>query len=113
MKSNKPLTVQFGLRVAALRRRLDMTQEVLAEKTDIRQESLSRMEKGIIAPRFERLQSFADALGCSVADLFYTTETKRQDEPLDDMLASLSEEERQDISTILHSIIQFASRRRL
>lgn len=48
------------------------TQEELAEKVGIGQQSLSRMEQGHIAPKFERLQDFAEALNCPVADLFRT-----------------------------------------
>lgn len=36
-----------------------MTQETLAETLGISQESLCRMEKGLIVPRFERLFDFA------------------------------------------------------
>lgn len=60
----------FGALVAEKRKLLGVSQEALAEQVGISQESLSRMEKGHIAPRFERLQFFADALQCSIADLF-------------------------------------------
>lgn len=60
----------FGAIIAEKRKLLGISQEVLSEQVGISQESLSRMEKGLIAPRFERLQAFADALQCSIADLF-------------------------------------------
>lgn len=47
-----------------------MTQAQFAELLDITQDSLSRMEKGVIAPKFSRLEGIAEALGCPVADLF-------------------------------------------
>lgn len=53
-----------------------MTQEALAETLGISQESLCRMEKGLIAPRFERLFDFARALDCSIADLFAEPKSK-------------------------------------
>ena len=67
-KTAKPVMVRFGSIISEKRKLLKMSQEELAERVGISQESLSRMEKGVIAPRFERLQLFAEA--CSIADLF-------------------------------------------
>lgn len=64
------LTRLVGRNIYSKRKRLGMTQEKLAELIGIGQQSLSRMEKGRIAPKFERLQIIADTLGCPVADLF-------------------------------------------
>ena len=69
-KTAKPVMVRFGSIISEKRKLLKMSQEELAERVGISQESLSRMEKGVIAPRFERLQLFAEALECSIADLF-------------------------------------------
>jgi len=78
---NKFLSKVFGLNIAYRRNLLGITQEALAEKIGIEQISISRMERGIIAPRFARLQVFADVLGCSVADLFrMPDDTNRTDE---------------------------------
>ncbi len=57
------------------RQKKGMTQIELAERLGIEQHSLSRMEKGIIAPKMSRLQELADILECSVADLFRETDT--------------------------------------
>ena len=59
-----------GQAIFQRRRALGMSQEELAEKVGIGQQSLSRMEQGKTAPRFERLQNLADALDCRVVDLF-------------------------------------------
>ena len=66
----KSLTEVVGHNILIRRKKRKLTQEALAEIVGIGQQSLSRMEKGKIAPRFERLQNFAEALGCAVADLF-------------------------------------------
>lgn len=60
----------FGEQIAAKRKEKGLTQEALAEKLGISQESLCRMEKGLISPRFERLLDFSQALDCPIADLF-------------------------------------------
>ena len=70
------VAILFGAQIAAKRKEKGITQEALAEVLGISQESLSRMEKGQIAPRFERLQDFSQALDCSIADLF--AEPKQQ-----------------------------------
>ena len=70
MNNSKELTRIFGLNLQCRRKRLHMTQEMLAERIGIGQQSLSRMERGGIAPKFERLQDIADALQCSVMELF-------------------------------------------
>ena len=69
-KSQKIVRAAFGANISERRRLLGISQETMAERVGISQESLSRMEKGFIAPRFERLQFFADAMGCSIHDLF-------------------------------------------
>ena len=97
-KTQKPVMASFGAVVSERRKLLDMSQETLAERVGIAQESLSRMEKGFIAPRFERLQLFADALGCSIADLF-----RSQNHPgdraatLEQIIAPLSDYEQREL----------------
>lgn len=64
----------FGQNIQRKRKQLGMTQDALAERLGIGQQSLSRMERGTMAPKFERLQEIADALHCSVAELFIESE---------------------------------------
>ena len=64
------LTEIVGYNILNRRKKRKLTQEALADMVGIGQQSLSRMEKGKIAPRFDRLQRFAEVLGCTVADLF-------------------------------------------
>ena len=75
-----------GQAIFQRRRALGMSQEELAEKVGIGQQSLSRMEQGKTAPRFERLQNLADALDCRVVDLFAEPQ-----ESADFYVASLAE----------------------
>jgi transcriptional regulator with XRE-family HTH domain len=66
----KSLAEIVGHNILNRRKKRKLTQEALADMVGIGQQSLSRMEKGRIAPRFDRLQRFAEMLGCTVADLF-------------------------------------------
>ncbi len=82
----KNLTQLLGKNIQQRRKRLGLTQEELAERVRIGQQSLSRMEQGHIAPKTERLQLFADTLGCTVADLFRSE--KEQEKELSTKIAS-------------------------
>jgi transcriptional regulator with XRE-family HTH domain len=68
-----------GGTIAARRRKAGMTQEELAVILDITTDTLSRMEKGKFAPKMGRLPDIANALRCSVADLFREADAKAAD----------------------------------
>ena len=113
-KTQKPVMASFGAIVAERRKLLNMSQETLAERVGIAQESLSRMEKGVIAPRFERLQLFADALGCSIADLFSTQkQTSARAVTLEQILSPLSDCEQREIIEVAAKIAALIAARRL
>ncbi|MDR1396575.1 MAG: helix-turn-helix domain-containing protein [Desulfarculales bacterium] len=52
--------------MAHRRRAVGLTQDKLAEKLSISGASLSRIESGLAAPRFPRLEDLAEILGCQV-----------------------------------------------
>ena len=54
---------RFGLRVQQLRKRAGLTQEELAERLDINQDMISRLENGHVGILFSRLVLLAEALG--------------------------------------------------
>ena len=112
-RTQKPVMASFGAVISERRRLLGMSQELLAERVDISQESLSRMEKGVIAPRFERLQLFADALGCSIPDLF--REQSKASEwaaTIEKMLSPLSDCEQKEMVAIIAKIVTVITMRR-
>lgn len=65
----------LGVAIMKRRQKRGFTQIEFAEKLGIEQHSVSRIEKGIIAPKMSRLQDIADLLGCTIADLFRQTDT--------------------------------------
>ena len=75
----KELAKILGEAIAARRRTMNMTQENLAGILDIATDTLSRMEKGRFSPKMERLPDIANALHCSVADLFRGVDAKTAD----------------------------------
>jgi len=112
-KTQKPVMASFGAAISERRRLLGISQETMAERVGISQESLSRMEKGFIAPRFERLQLFADALGCSIADLFREQREAREwAATLEKILSPLSDCEQQELMAVVAKIVTLITLRR-
>lgn len=64
------LKVQFGKRLQQLRTEVGMTQEQLADKTQLTVESISNMERGLYGPKFENLEKIAAVLKVQVKELF-------------------------------------------
>ncbi len=67
---NEKLSVMLGKNIMQRRKEKGMIQIEFADYLGIEQHSLSRMEKGKIAPKLSRIQQIAEGLDCTVADLF-------------------------------------------
>jgi len=103
----------FGAIISERRKILGLSQELLAERVDISQESLSRMEKGLIAPRFERLRLFAEALKCSIADLFREQgEVSEWAAAMEKVISPLSDCEQKEVVAIVTKIVTVITMRR-
>jgi transcriptional regulator with XRE-family HTH domain len=110
--AQRSLASIFGSIVSERRIFLGMSQENLAEKVGITQVALSRMEKGQIAPRFERLRIFAETLGCSVAELFPRTDrVKDRADTLADIIRVLSEDEQTELVQLVADMVRLITRR--
>jgi len=55
-------------RIKDARKKANLTQDQLAEKTGIPQSHISRLEKGEHSPTFKTLEKIAEAVGCPVSD---------------------------------------------
>jgi len=64
------LQVRFGNLVASHRRRCGLTQAALAEKTDLSEDMIARIEAGGTGASFKTIQGLSNALGVSAAALF-------------------------------------------
>ena len=64
------LKEKFGKRLQELRADAGMTQEQLADEVGLTVESISNIERGIHAPKFENLEKIAKALKLSIKELF-------------------------------------------
>ena len=102
----------LGGNIAERRTQLGMSQEKLAEQVGITQESLSRMEQGVIGPKLERVQSFAEVLGCEVADLFRTVpqDADSRAAMIADMLRTLPSDTQEEIFKIVVRMAKLAEK---
>ncbi|MDG1165464.1 MAG: helix-turn-helix transcriptional regulator [Porticoccaceae bacterium] len=64
------LKMRFGIRLKSLRAERGLTQEQLADATELSIESISNIERGIFGPRFDNLEKIAAVLNLEVMQLF-------------------------------------------
>lgn len=64
------LRVRFGNKLKHLRKKADLTQQQLAEKTGLSIDFIGMIERGERAPSFDTLEKFSEALNIKIADLF-------------------------------------------
>ena len=76
----------MGENISERRRRLGLSQKELADRLNITQDAMTRMEKGKIAPKMGRLVDIAQNLQCSVGYLF-----RAHDETTEEMAATIAD----------------------
>lgn len=79
-RKRQRLATIVGANITARRRLMGWNQAAFAERLGMGADSLSRIERGLVAPRFPRLEQMAELLECSVAELFLT-QGERLSEP--------------------------------
>ncbi len=67
----KELLREFGKWIAATRKHEGITQQQLAEATDLSVVAIAYIENGKRWPRLATLDKIAKVLNCSIHDLFY------------------------------------------
>lgn len=97
------LREQVGGLIRHHRDRADLKQSELADLVGLAQETVSRIERGAIAPSFETLVDFAKAVNVDVRDFFeagdFVAREGRED-PLVRLVARLTELSNDDIEWI-------------
>ena len=64
------IDIQFGLRIAELRRQLNISQEELAERCGVHRTYIGSIERGEKSPTLNTIEKFANGLGVQIIDLF-------------------------------------------
>lgn len=99
----------IGKTIAKYRQQKGLTQEQLAEILDLGNETVSRMERGLIMPNVARLFELADIFDCSAADLLGESSVRISDHSrqIEGLLAVLSEHDR---ILLMECLIKLAQR---
>lgn len=97
----------IGSAIAKYRIAAGMTQAQVAEKLNISNEAVSRMERGTIMPTVARLIQLAEIFQCSAANLLIDSShaLNDQSQKLNELLAQLNENERIKLMEIIEMMI--------
>lgn len=107
MAEKRDLARIFAGNIRRKRKQIGISQENLAERLEISQQSMSRMERGVMMPKFDRLPDIARELRCTVAELFVSAEETDDDTQmlLANLLQDLTETERTCVLRCLSEIV--------
>lgn len=103
------LAVLVGANIAAHRKLKNWSQAELAEKLEITAVSLSRIERGLAAPRFQTLEKLCQIFECSASELFMSASDEKCSNllPVNTNIYSvqLAEQTRQEIAFMAEKIL--------
>ena len=100
---------QGGQAIQRIRRERGMTQEQLAELTDVASNSISRIERGLLTPALPTLVDICNALGTSADSIlaaYIASDTAIRWTPLAEKLGGLDLEKQHKIEAILDCLIE-------
>ncbi len=106
--SEKLLTIIIGKNIVSRRKKLNISQKELAAKLSISYESLGRIERGKMAPKFGRLQDIAFCLQCTVASLFVEPDNieEKRNKFIEELFLSLSKKEQEALKDVILSTVR-------
>jgi transcriptional regulator with XRE-family HTH domain len=81
MPASPPFQLALGLAVKARRQELGITQETLANDTQLHQRWISNVETGKRNPSYASLRRLAEGLGLSASELIARAEQVERDAP--------------------------------
>lgn len=103
------MKVLLGARIKEIRKARGLTQEQLAEKIDVEQKHVSRIESGKNYPTIDRLEKMADALNVPLMGFFEFMHLQDDDESavnLEKMLLDLDRDSRKVAYRIIKTTIE-------
>lgn len=77
MKSK--IDIQFGARIAKLRRQLNLSQEELAERCGFHRTYIGSIERGEKSPTLNTIEKFANGLSVTIPELLDISENVNKD----------------------------------
>ena len=100
---------QGGQAIQRIRKERGMTQEQLAEMTNVASNSISRIERGLLIPALPTLIDICNALGTgadSILSAYITQDTPIRWTPLAEKLGGLDLEKQHKIEAILGCLVE-------
>ena len=100
---------QGGQAIQRIRKERGLTQEQLAEMTDVASNSISRIERGLLIPALPTLIDICNALGTSADSIlaaYIASDTAIRWTPLAEKLGGLDLEKQNKIEAILDCLIE-------
>ena len=103
------IETKLGKRIRELRRLSGLTQEKLAELTDLSSNFIGSIERGLRSPKIKTLEKIACALKVKIADLFKvkSSELKDKEEILKKIIAHLKKRDYKELNQISEIIELF------
>jgi transcriptional regulator with XRE-family HTH domain len=106
MKNNDAFLVAMGVRISAERKRLGLSQEILAEMIDVSPQTISTAERGEKAMRPESIYKLSKIFECSTDYLLGGEKTEIDKSNFGNKINSLSSREFKMLEQILTAIIE-------
>lgn len=100
---------QGGSAIQRIRKERGMTQEQLAEKTDVASNTISRIERGLLLPALPTLIDICNALETSADSIlaaYITADTPIRWSPLARKLEGIDLEKQRKIETLINCMIE-------
>lgn len=99
----------IGKAIAKYRKAAGLTQAQLAERLDLSNDAVSRLERGNIALSVARLVEMAEIFGCEATDLLTDGSPRTQDQArqLAGLLAQLNEEDRITLLKLVEQMVEW------
>ncbi|WIM83173.1 helix-turn-helix domain-containing protein [Gallibacterium anatis] len=103
------LLQNIGQAIAKYRQAIGMTQAQLAEKPEISNDAVSRMERGKSVPNVLRLLELSEIFHCEVADLVTNGSNRSIDQArqLENLLHGLDSYERNELLFLIERLVQW------
>lgn len=104
--SHADLCKRIGNTIALRRHQAGLTQEQVAERLEIGNEAVSRLERGIAMVTVPRLFELAEIFSCETADLLTASSPHSDDQAkrFNEMLSRLSQSDRQLLLNIMEQL---------
>ena len=109
MREKKETNIKIGEHVKKARERAGITQEQLAEKTDVSPQYISDLERGVVGISVEKLKNLCVVLGVSSDEILFGNIQAKSSAAFFEKISILSESQVLILSDIINKYIEAVS----